>query len=50
MNELRELLIEYCERKLEYYDVVDEYRETIDYGKIIDALVQRLFGGAEDGK
>lgn len=50
MDELKKLLIEYCEKKLDYYDVVDENWETIDYGKIIDVLVQRLFGGAEDGK
>lgn len=37
---VKEQMIDMCERKLDYYDIVDERSETVDYGKIIDFLVE----------
>ena len=43
MNEIKEQLIKACQQKLDYYDVVDEGIEAIDYGMIIDVLCQQIF-------
>lgn len=55
MTELKKQLIEACNRKLDYYDIVDEELETIDYEKIIDVLFNQICKiilkvGAEDAK
>lgn len=54
MEELKKRLIEACERKMDYYDIVNEPNETVEYGLIIDFLVdciaEMMMGRAEDGK
>ena len=42
MNVLKKKLIESCEKKLDYYDVVDEACEEIDYEGIIGFLLNEL--------
>ena len=42
MAELKERLTEALRRKLDYYDVVEEDIEAIDYGTIIDALFEEM--------
>ena len=42
MNKLKRKLIEACEKKLDYQDVVDECCEEIDYEGIIDFLFCEL--------
>ena len=53
MEELKKRLIEACERKLNYYDIVNEPCETVEYGLIIDFLVdsieEMIMWRAEDG-
>lgn len=34
-------VIKLCKKKFGYYDLVDETEETIDYGKIIDFLIDK---------
>jgi hypothetical protein len=54
MNKLKKHLIEACERKFDYYDIVDEGLEMVDYGLIIDFLFEQIcelmIVRAEDGK
>lgn len=53
MDEFRKYLIESCQRELDYYDVVDEGIEGIDYEMILDVMLkamrkfmrQQLLGG-----
>lgn len=42
MDELKKQLADMCRKKLRYYDVVDERRETIDYDMVIDVLFSWL--------
>lgn len=42
MNKLREQLVEACERKLDYYDIVNESSELVEYGLIIDFLFEQI--------
>ena len=53
MEELKKQLVEACERKLDYYDIVNECGEQVEYGLIIDFLFEQIAaivtGGAEDG-
>ena len=53
MEALKKYLVEACEYKLDYYDLVDEGSETIDYGGIIDFVFDRiaemLIGRADNG-
>lgn len=42
MDELKKQLAEMCERELDYYDIVNESNETVEYGLIIDFLFERL--------
>ena len=50
MEELKELLVQECERKLDYYDVVNEPNESVEYGMIIDFLFDRLADMMKGGK
>lgn len=54
MEELKKQLVEACERKLDYYDIVNESGEMVEYGLIIDFLFEQIAalmtGRAEDGK
>lgn len=54
MEELKKQLAEMCERKLDYYDVVNECGEQVEYGLIIDFLFEQIAGlmtgREEDGK
>ena len=53
MDELKKQLVEACERKLNYYDVVNETAEMVEYGLIVDFLFEQIAGlmtgGAEGG-
>ena len=53
MDQLKKQLIEACEAKLDYYDIVNESDEMVEYGMIIDFLFEQiagiLTGGAADG-
>lgn len=42
MEELKKQLVEACERKLDYYDVVNESAEQVEYRKIIDFLIEQF--------
>ena len=42
MDELRETLVLACKQKLDYYDVVNESAEMVEYGMIIDFLFDRI--------
>ena len=42
MDELKKQLSEMCRQKLDYYEVVDENHETINYGLVIDTLFDCL--------
>lgn len=42
MDELKKQLAEMCERELDYYDIVNESDETVEYGLIIDFLFERV--------
>lgn len=42
MEELKKQLAEACEEKLNYYDVVNEPNELVEYGVIIDFLFERI--------
>lgn len=42
MEELKKQLVEACEAKLDYYDVVNEPNESVEYGLIIDFLFDQL--------
>lgn len=42
MAELKKQLVEACEAKLDYYDVVIEAQEQVEYGMIIDFLFERI--------
>lgn len=42
MEELKKQLAEACERKLDYYDVVNEPNESVEYGLIIDFLFEQI--------
>ena len=44
MDELKKQLAEMCERELNYYDIVNECGETVEYGLIIDFLFERVAG------
>lgn len=44
MDELKKQLTEACERKLDYYDVVNESAEQIEYGLIVDFLFEQIAG------
>ena len=52
MEELKKQLAKACEAKLDYYDIVNESDEAVEYGLIIDFLFEQiaglLTGGAED--
>lgn len=54
MDQLKTQLVEACEEKLDYYDVVNESGESVEYGMIIDFLFEQIAGlmtgGAEDGE
>lgn len=54
MEELKKKLAEMCEQKLDYYDIVDECSEAVEYGLIIDFLCEQIAalmkGGTEDGE
>ena len=42
MDELKKQLAEMCERELNYYDIVNESGEAVEYGLIIDFLFERV--------
>lgn len=42
MEELKKQLAEACERQLDYYDVVNECGEQVEYGLIIDFLFEQI--------
>lgn len=42
MDELKKQLAEMCERELDYYDIVNESGEMVEYGLIIDFLFERV--------
>ena len=42
MDELKKQLAEMCKQKLDYYDIVDEGSEIVQYGLIIDFLADCL--------
>ena len=42
MDELKKQLAALCEQKLNYYDVVNESDESVEYGLIIDFLCKQL--------
>lgn len=42
MDELKKQLAKMCEQKLDYYDIVDECSEAVEYGLIIDFLFERV--------
>ena len=44
MEELKKQLAEACERQLDYYDVVNESGEQVEYGLIIDFLFEQIAG------
>ena len=54
MDELKNRLVALCENQLDYYDIVNESDESVEYGLIIEFLFERLAemmtGRAEDGK
>lgn len=42
MDEMKKQLAEMCERELNYYDIVNESAEAVEYGLIIDFLFERV--------
>ena len=44
MEELKKRLVESCEAKLDYSDVVNESAEMVEYGLIIDFLFEQIAG------
>ena len=42
MDELKNRLVALCENQLDYYDIVNESDESVEYGLIIDFLFERL--------
>lgn len=34
-------LIELCEKELDYYDIVNECNETVEYGLIVEFLIDK---------
>lgn len=42
MDELKKQLAAMCERDLDYYDIVNESAEAVEYGLIIDFLFERV--------
>ena len=44
MEELKDRLIKVCEAKLDYYDIVNESDETVEYGLIIEFLFEQIAG------
>lgn len=44
LEQLKKQLVESCKEKLDYYDVVNEGAEMVEYGMIIDFLFERIAG------
>lgn len=44
MEELKKQLAEACQEKLDYYDVVNESAEMVEYGMIIDFIFEQIAG------
>ena len=42
MDDLKKQLVDACERELDYYDIVNETSEQVEFGLIIDFLFDRL--------
>ena len=42
LEQLKKQLVESCKEKLDYYDVVNEGAEMVEYGMIIDFLFERI--------
>lgn len=42
MEELKKQLAAMCDREFDYFEVVDECNNSVDYGKIVDFLFDRL--------
>ena len=47
---IAELLVEKCKTELDYYELVNERTETIDYRAIVELVLQSVFDvwGEED--
>ena len=42
-DEIIDSLTDKCENELDYYDVVNERREEIDYRQIVELIVETIF-------
>lgn len=42
MDEIKNKLAKACEEKLNYYDIVNECGEMVEYGLIIDFLFEQI--------
>lgn len=53
MEELKKQLVDRCRKKFNYYDIVNEHFEMVDYGSIIDflflSLADMMSGRDNDG-
>ncbi len=42
-EEIKESLVEQCEEELDYYDIVNERKEEIDFNLIVEFILERIF-------
>ena len=49
-EEIINSVVEKCEAELDYYDIVNERTEEIDFGLIVEFIMDYIFSVWEDGK
>ena len=42
-DEITRLLVEQCENELNYYDIVNERKEEVDFQLIVEFILQNVF-------
>lgn len=49
-DEIIDLLTEKCESELDYYEIVNECAETVEYRLIVEFVLDSILGVWKDGK